>query len=131
MNVPQLAYTEYSLLVPHVVFALYLWRNRSSIKRPGRLAVSTGFALSLSLALSVWKPVTTPCGPLSLVDVGVMTVAMVFGPAIGGFAGSIGPALGMLLTGGGPVAVVVVARGLEGLITGYVSKNTEGSSMNV
>jgi len=128
MNALQLVYTEYSLLIPPAAFALYLWRKGSSIKRPGRLTTSSLLALSLSLALSAWKPVTTPYGPLSLVDVGVMTLAMIFGPVIGGFIGSLGPALGTLLNGGGPIAVVMVARGLEGLITGYVSKNTEGSS---
>ena len=127
MNALQLAYTEYSLLIPLIAFALYLWKKRPLIKRPGRLTTSTLLALSLSFALSIWKPVTTPYGPLSFVDVGVMTLAMIFGPAIGGFAGSLGPAIGTLLTGG-PVAVVMIARGLEGLITGYVSQNMDGSS---
>ena len=119
---------EYSMALPLALFTVYLWKSRSSIKRPGRLVTSTVFALSLSFALSVWKPVTTPYGPLSFVDVGVMTSAMLFGPIIGGFAGSLGPALGALLGGGYSIPVLVVARGLEGLVTGHVSSNTEGSS---
>ena len=127
MEATQLACTYYSLAVPLIMFALYLWKRRGSIKHPGRLISSTTLALALVLGLTVWKPVKTPYGPLSPVDVGVMTVAMVFGPAIGGFAGALGSALGALL-GGGPVTVVMTARGLEGLVTGYVARNAEGSS---
>ena len=123
----QLAYTDYSLIVPLVLFAVYLWRRRESIKHPGRLVSSTVLAFSITLALSLWNPVKTPYGGIGFTDVGVMAVAMVFGPAIGGFAGSLGPALGASLTGG-PVSVVLLARGLEGLLTGYVARNTEGSS---
>ena len=119
---------EYSMALPLALFTVYLWKSRSSIKRPGRLLTSTVFALSFSFALSVWKPVTTPYGPLSFVDVGVMTSAMLFGPVIGGFAGSLGPALGALLSGGYSIPVLVVARGLEGLVTGYVSRKSDGPS---
>jgi len=121
-------YGWYALAVPPLAFIIYVWRRKNSVAKWPRLGLCSALAVLITMALAMWYPVETPMGAISFVDVGVMAVAMTFGPEIGGLAGAFGPALGLFITGGGPVAVLVLTKGIEGIVTGYVSEKSEGPS---
>ncbi|MCS7112885.1 MAG: ECF transporter S component [Nitrososphaerota archaeon] len=84
-------------------------------------SISTALVAIATLALQVYIPATR--GYFNIGEVMVYTVALIFGPKVGGFAGGVGSALADIISGYGYYApATLIAKGLEGYIVGYVSR---------
>ncbi len=119
-------YLPYSPLALVLAFVIYVWVKRREVKSFRRLLLGTLLALAIPPSLALIG-IETALGKVTLVDVGVMFVAMTFGPAIGALSGA-GAALAFLTGSPYLIPVIVVARSLEGLMTGWVARNGEGFS---
>ncbi len=113
-------------LVVLLAFIIYVWVKRREVKSFRRLVLGSLLALAVPSSLGLFG-IETNLGKITLIDVGVMFVAMTFGPAIGALSGA---GAGLAFLTGSPylIPVVVVARSLEGLLTGWMSRNGKGFS---
>ncbi len=78
-------------------------------------------ALSFVATYAIMIPIPATSGYFNIGDVFVIISGLVFGPAVGGLAGSIGPALSDMMGGYlffAPFTFVI--KGCEGLVAGYV-----------
>ncbi|WP_457742877.1 ECF transporter S component [Thermococcus sp.] len=121
---------SYSIATGILAFGFYLWKRRREIKL-WETTIVTLFSVALVLLATavIRKPVPQTGDYLNLGDTMIMFAAMVFGPAIGAFAGGVGSAIADLALGYSSWApVTLLVKGLEGFIIGYASRKLEGTS---
>jgi uncharacterized membrane protein len=78
-------------------------------------------ALSFVATYAIMIPIPATSGYFNIGDVFVIIAGLVFGPIVGGLAGSIGPALSDMMGGYmffAPFTFII--KGCEGLVAGYV-----------
>jgi uncharacterized membrane protein len=121
---------SYSITAGILAFGLYLWRKRNEVKiwEAGITALFSAALVLLATAV-IRRPVPQTGGYLNVGDTMVMFTAMVFGPAIGAFAGGVGSAVADVVLGySGWAPVTLLVKGLEGFVVGYASRKLEGTS---
>lgn len=84
-------------------------------------SISTALVALATLAIQVSIPATR--GYFNIGEVMVYTIALVFGPRVGGLAGGLGSALADIASGYSFYApATLIAKGLEGYIVGRISR---------
>ncbi len=127
-------YAKWILTGITLLYLAYVYANKNKFKQANTVAISGIMAALVTVATNLIKiNVAQTGGYLNFGDTMVMFAAVLFGPAVGAFAGGVGSALGDIVGGyAGWAPITLVVKGLEGLLVGYIaSKGRNDFSMTM
>ncbi len=121
-------YAKWILMGITLLYLAYVYANKNKFKQANTVAISGIMAALVTVATNLIKiNVAQTGGYLNFGDTMVMFAAVLFGPAVGAFAGGVGSALGDIVGGyAGWAPITLVVKGLEGLAVGYISSKGKG-----
>lgn len=95
-----------------------------------RVGIVAAFAtLSFAGTMIIRIPIPVTGGYFNLGDMFVMAAALLYGPVVGGIVGAVGPAAADAIGFPQFILATAVVKGIEGLMVGWIAKNSRPSSV--
>ena len=102
----------------------------SEVKQLFNVGIVAAFSTLAFVGTTVIRiPIPATGGYFNLGDTFVMVAALLYGPAIGGLVGFIGPALSDAIGFPQFILATAVVKGVEGIVIGFISTGAKGDSL--